>query len=85
MGEPLNRGSRVGLAMVPTLVFGLVIADVLRDSFAVSDAIFGGLIVYTLATTVLPGFLLGPGQPLAPESGDAADSAPRGRLEFPVV
>jgi Kef-type K+ transport system membrane component KefB len=83
LGESLGRGSRVGLAMVPTLVFGLVIAEVLRDSFAVSEAVFGGLIVYTLATTVLPGFVLGQRQPLAAEPAAAGESTLRGRLELP--
>jgi Kef-type K+ transport system membrane component KefB len=59
LGESMRRGARVGIAMVPTLVFGLVIAQLLRDGFAVSGEIFGGLIIYTLANTLLPGFLLG--------------------------
>ena len=38
-------------------MFTLVIAEILRDRFGVSQVIFGGLIVYTLANTLLPGFI----------------------------
>jgi len=52
--EGYRAGARIAVAILPTLVFGLVIAEILRDRFAVSPAIFGGLILYTLATTILP-------------------------------
>lgn len=56
--EPLRHGVRIGVAMLPTLVFTIVIAEILRDQFAVSRAVFGGLIIYTLANTLIPGFVL---------------------------
>lgn len=59
--EGWREGVRVAVAMLPTLVFGLVIAEILRDRFSVSPALFGGVILYTLATTVLPAmFFRGP-------------------------
>ncbi|HEX9704369.1 MAG TPA: cation:proton antiporter, partial [Gemmatimonadales bacterium] len=58
LGETLQAGTRIGVAMLPTLVFTLVIAEILRDAFAVPQAIFGGLIIYTLANTLVPGFAL---------------------------
>lgn len=58
LGESLKSGSRIGLSIVPTLVFTLVIAEILRERFGVSQALFGGLIVYTLTNTMLPGFIL---------------------------
>ncbi|MBI4421017.1 MAG: cation:proton antiporter [Gemmatimonadetes bacterium] len=58
LGETLRAGTRIGAAMLPTLVFTLVIAEVLRDNFAVPRPIFGGLIIYTLANTLVPGFAL---------------------------
>jgi Kef-type K+ transport system membrane component KefB len=73
MDEPLAVGSRVGLAMVPTLVFGLVIAGILREDFGVPEHIFGGLIVYTLANTLLPGFILA--RPRAPAGAREAAAA----------
>lgn len=58
LGEPLRRSIRVAVPMLPTLVFTLVIAEILRTGFGISPMIFGGLIVYTLLNTVLPGLLL---------------------------
>jgi len=56
--ESIAGGMRIGVAMIPTLVFTLVIAGILRDKFEVSGAIFGGLIIYTLVNTLIPGFVL---------------------------
>jgi Kef-type K+ transport system membrane component KefB len=56
--EPLAHGARVGLSMLPTLVFTLVIAEILRDQFSVSRALFGGLVIYTVVNTLIPGFVL---------------------------
>jgi Kef-type K+ transport system membrane component KefB len=58
MGEPLERGMRIGVSMIPTLVFTLVIAAILRERYDLDPNIFGGLIVYTLANTLVPGFAL---------------------------
>lgn len=54
LGERGARGVRIAVALLPTLVFGLVIADILRDRFAVPPEIFGGVILSTLVTTALP-------------------------------
>ncbi len=53
--EPARTGTRIAVAMLPTLVFGLVIAEILRDRFGAPPAIVGGVILYTLATTLIPG------------------------------
>jgi Kef-type K+ transport system membrane component KefB len=58
LGESLRSGARIGVSIAPTLVFTLVIAEILRDRFGVPSAVFGGLIVYTFANTLLPGFIL---------------------------
>lgn len=58
LGESLRSGARIGVSLIPTLVFTLVIAEILRDRFGVPQAVFGALIVYTLANTLLPGFIL---------------------------
>jgi hypothetical protein len=39
-------------------VFTLVIAAILRDVFEVPRAVFGGLVIYTLGNTLIPGFAL---------------------------
>jgi Kef-type K+ transport system membrane component KefB len=56
--EPIQDGLRIGVSMLPTLVFTLVIAQILRDRYAVPSSVFGGLIVYTLANTLIPGMAL---------------------------
>lgn len=55
--EPFRAGIRVGIALLPTLVFTLVLAEILRDDYAVPGSIFGGLIVYTLINTLIPGLV----------------------------
>lgn len=58
--HPMKNGQpiRAAVALLPTLVFTLVIAAILRDRFSVPAPIFGGLIVYTLINTLIPTFLL---------------------------
>jgi Kef-type K+ transport system membrane component KefB len=58
LDEPFPRGLRIGASMSPTLVFTLVIAEILRDRFQVAPTVFGALIVYTIADTLVPGFAL---------------------------
>lgn len=57
LGEPGRESARVAIALLPTLVFGLVIAGILRDRFNASPPLFGGVILYTLATTLIPAFV----------------------------
>jgi len=57
LGESIREGVRVGGPMLPTLVFTLVIAQILRDRFGASPAVFGGLVIYALVNTVIPSFL----------------------------
>jgi Kef-type K+ transport system membrane component KefB len=58
IGEPWRRGFRVGVALLPTLVFSLVIAEILRERGAIPGHLFTGLILYTLVNTTLPGLFL---------------------------
>ncbi len=58
LGEPLARSTRVAVPMLPTLVFTLVLAGILRDRFAVAPSLFGALIVYTILNTAVPGLIL---------------------------
>lgn len=58
LGEPIRQGARVGLSLVPTLVFTIVIADILRERHALAPKLYGALMVYTLANTMLPGLFL---------------------------
>ena len=56
--EPWRVGARIGTAVLPTLVFTIVIAEILTERFALPPVLFGALIVFTLANTVLPGIVL---------------------------
>lgn len=82
--EPARAGLRVSVAMLPTLVFGLVIAGILRDTFAVPSWIFGGVVVHTLLATMLPVFFFrrpmpdyvephAPALASSPGGGDSSD------------
>ena len=54
-----NKGSiRVAIALTPTLIFTLVIAAILHESFHINDALYGGLLVYATISTILPSFIL---------------------------
>lgn len=49
---------RVAVPLLPTLVFTLVIAGILRDEFGIGPTLFGGLVFYALGTTLLPALIL---------------------------
>jgi Kef-type K+ transport system membrane component KefB len=54
-----NRASwRVSIALSPTLIFTLVIAEILRENFAVSPSLYGGLLVYAAIASILPSLTL---------------------------
>lgn len=56
--EPPKKSLRIGVALLPTLVFTLVIADILRGRPEVPPALIGGLVLYTTLITLLPGMIL---------------------------
>jgi Kef-type K+ transport system membrane component KefB len=56
--EPPRASLRIGVALLPTLVFTLVVADILRERTVVPGWLIGGLVTYTALITLLPGLLL---------------------------
>ncbi|HST07086.1 MAG TPA: cation:proton antiporter [Gemmatimonadaceae bacterium] len=56
--ERFSESRRVGSAMVPTLVFTLVILGILVTRFDLSPTIAGALVFYTVINTTLPAFVL---------------------------
>jgi len=85
LGESFAKSSRIAVSMLPTLVFTLVIALILKERFQVPQYIFGGLIIYTLGNTLIPGLLLHQPPPefesphlvaLDDEAGDVESPAP---------
>lgn len=49
---------RTAVPMLPTLVFTLVLAEILRERFAVPPYLIGALAVYATLNTALPGLIL---------------------------
>lgn len=56
-GESIRRSLLVGVPLMPTLVFTLVIAGILRERFQIGAELFGGLVVYTILNSLIPGFV----------------------------
>jgi Kef-type K+ transport system membrane component KefB len=56
--ERFASARRVGTALVPTLVFTLVIVSILHERFDLSNDIAGALVLYTVLNTLLPAFVL---------------------------
>jgi Kef-type K+ transport system membrane component KefB len=58
LGEGFGQSRRVGSAMIPTLVFTLVIMAILEGRFGLEREIAGALVLYAIVNTTLPGFIL---------------------------
>lgn len=56
--EKLHETMRVGVPMLPTLVFTLVIVEILRERGEVPSYMLGGLIVYSIVNTLIPGLVM---------------------------
>jgi Kef-type K+ transport system membrane component KefB len=54
----LRSSVRVAAALTPTLIFTLVLASILRGRGAISDELFGGMLLYAALNTMLPSFVL---------------------------
>ena len=59
LGERLAEGKRVAISLLPTLVFSLVLAEIITEHFEVPGWLVGGIIPYTLLNTLIPAFTLG--------------------------
>jgi Kef-type K+ transport system membrane component KefB len=55
LGEDARTSMRIGVAVLPTTVFALVIVDILRDRFEAPPYLLGGLVIYAVVTTIVPG------------------------------
>ena len=58
LSEPFAASRRIASAMVPTLVFTLVIDGILVEQFGLSATVAGALVLYTVVNTTLPAFVL---------------------------
>lgn len=57
-GEGHRSSVKVSVALTPTLVFTLVLANILHKQFDLSATLFGALILYTTLNTLLPSLIL---------------------------
>lgn len=57
LGEALRASQAVSVPMLPTLVFTLVLAQILRERFDAPAWLYGGLIYYAVGNTLLPSLL----------------------------
>lgn len=57
--ETPGSSLRVSITLVPTLIFTLVLAGILRERYGIPDTLYGALLVYACASTALPSFLKG--------------------------
>jgi Kef-type K+ transport system membrane component KefB len=84
MNESWKDSLAISISLMPNLVFGLVLADILKTKMNLPIEIFGGLIIYTLSITLLAPLLI----KLLPESkhieviieAESADFSNRPRL-----
>lgn len=49
-----NDRFEISMSLLPTLIFGLVIAGILREKFQIDIKIISGLMFYTLITSIIP-------------------------------
>jgi Kef-type K+ transport system membrane component KefB len=56
--DSMASARRVGIALVPTLVFTLVITDILNTKFGMANYVLGALVLYTVINTSIPAFVL---------------------------
>jgi Kef-type K+ transport system membrane component KefB len=57
-GEAPGPALRIGVSLLPTLIFTLVLAQLLHEHFHIPDALYGGLLIYAFVNTLLPSLLL---------------------------
>jgi|DewCreStandDraft_4_1066084.scaffolds.fasta_scaffold00847_28 Kef-type K+ transport system membrane component KefB len=56
--ENVWQGLQVGITLLPSLVFTLILAQILRERFDAPGWLVGGLGIYTVINTLVPGLLL---------------------------
>lgn len=54
--KKIQKPWKVAISLMPTLIFGLVIASILKNRFELSDELVSGLFIYTIVTSILPLF-----------------------------
>ncbi len=55
--EKISLANRIGTKMIPTLVFTLVLVQILKDQFNAPPFVLGAMIIYTICNTILPAII----------------------------
>lgn len=58
MKESWKNRIAIAIPLLPTLIFGLVIASIMREKFGASNELVSGLIIYTLGSSIIPWFFM---------------------------
>jgi Kef-type K+ transport system membrane component KefB len=80
-GDEARSANRVSVSLLPTLIFTVVLGQILVRDFGLDDALLGGLLFYAFVNTLLPSLLLRVGlesgwryeQPAAVKASTQAD------------
>jgi Kef-type K+ transport system membrane component KefB len=56
--ESWPRSRSIATALLPTLVFSLVLSQIMAEQVAIPEHLVGGVVPYALVTTLIPGFVL---------------------------
>ncbi|MBY0518430.1 MAG: cation:proton antiporter, partial [Bacteriovoracaceae bacterium] len=56
--EKIMDGLPISISLLPTLVFGIVLVEIIKATGSVSPHFIGALIVYTIFSTLFPSFFL---------------------------
>ena len=80
-GDSREGAMRVSVALAPTLVFTLVLAQILHARFAIPGALFGGLVLYTVLNTMLPSLVLKQTFDIDPLDASAAPPNPEEAID----
>ena len=50
--------NEISVSLLPTLIFGLVIASILREQFSIPSSVISGLVLYTVVASVIPSLVM---------------------------
>lgn len=56
--ESLSDAKRIGIRILPTFVFTLVLVDILKNKFDAPAVVLGALVLYTVINTIFPSLIL---------------------------
>jgi len=71
-GEAAAESSAVATTLMPTLIFTVVMAQILLDRFALPQPLYGGLLIYAFVNTLLPSLLMRVGLDIPPRRRQVA-------------